>query len=61
MIHPLKNPYMPKPSVSLVIIVKQEFKILHSEKEKSHTVIVTRSTNPSTAALQANSTKFWFT
>jgi hypothetical protein len=43
MIHPLKNPYMPKPSVSLVIIVKQEVKILPSEKENSHTVIVTHS------------------
>jgi hypothetical protein len=34
MIHPLTKPYFPKASVSLLIIVKQEVKILHSEKKK---------------------------
>jgi hypothetical protein len=34
MIHPPTKPHSPKPSVSLFIIVKQEFKILHSEKIK---------------------------
>jgi hypothetical protein len=33
MIYPLTKPYMPKPGVSFFIIVKQEVKILHSEKK----------------------------